>query len=213
MIWSQRILAIDMVILGLTGSIGMGKSATAQMFRNCGIPVHDADAAVHQLYAGEAAAPVEQAFPGVSHHGVVDRAELARRVLNNADALKKLETIVHPLVRAQEAAFLQEARGQNASLVVLDVPLLFETGQAHRCDAIAVVTAPADVQRARVLARPGMTEEKFQAILAKQMPDEEKRRRADFIIDTSQGFAVAEKSVQDIIRVLNARQPSTKASL
>lgn len=191
-----------MIILGLTGSIGMGKSATAQMFRHCGIPVHDADAAVHDLYAGAAVAPVEQAFPGVARRGVIDRAELGKRVLNNPEALKKLESIVHPLVRTQEKAFLEKARASGASLVVLDVPLLFETGQDDRCDAIAVVSAPAEMQRARVLARDGMTEEKFQSILAKQMPDAEKRRRADFIIDTSQGFAAAEKSVQDIIRTL-----------
>lgn len=196
-----------MVILGLTGSIGMGKSATAEMFRARGIPVHDADAAVHALYRGAAVAPVEAAFPGVVRAGAIDRAELGRRVLGDAQALKKLEAIVHPLVRAEEEAFIEKARASGAPLAVLDVPLLFETGNADRCDAIVVVSASADIQRARVLARPGMTLEKFESILQKQMPDAEKRRRADFIIDTGLGFDSARRAVDDIVQKLTGRAP------
>lgn len=191
-----------MWILGLTGSIGMGKSATARLFRSLGVPVHDADAAVHGLYRGAAVEPVEAAFPGVVRDGSIDRAALGARVLADQDAMRRLEAIVHPLVRAQEAAFLSGARGAGARLAVLDIPLLFETGGARRVDAIAVVSAPKAVQRVRVLDRPGMTEEKFEAILAKQMPDEEKRRRAHFLIDTGRGFASAGHQVAGIVRAL-----------
>lgn len=194
-----------MFILGLTGSIGMGKSATAGMFRARGVPVHDSDAAVHALYSGAAVAPVEAAFPGVARNGAIDRVALGQRVLGDADAMKKLESIVHPLVRAESDRFLAESKRRGAPLVVLDIPLLFESGGENRCDAILVVTAPADAQRARVLARPGMTQEKFEAILGKQTPDAEKRRRAHFLVDTSRGFDSAERAVDDILRALAGR--------
>ncbi|WP_127088067.1 dephospho-CoA kinase [Aquabacter cavernae] len=192
-----------MWILGLTGSIGMGKSATAAMFGAEGVPVHDADASVHDLYTKEAVAPVEAAFPGVTRDGIIDRGELSQRVLRDAEAMKRLEAIVHPLVRARETAFLLRARAAGARLVVLDIPLLLETGSARRMDAVAVVSAAPDVQRERVLARPGMTEERFALILRKQMPDAEKRRRAHFIIDTGRGFDAARHQVRGIVRALS----------
>ena len=192
-----------MWILGLTGSIGMGKSATAGLFRALGVPVHDADAAVHALYRGTAVAPVEADFPGVTRDGVIDRAALGARVLGDAAALARLEAIVHPLVHAEEQAFLARARAAGARLVVLDIPLLFEAGGAARTHAVAVVSAPKDVQRARVLARQGMTAEKFEAILAKQMPDADKRRRAHFVIDTGRGFASAAHQVAGVVRALS----------
>ncbi len=192
-----------MWVLGLTGSIGMGKSATARMFRALGVPVHDADASVHALYRGAAVAPVEAAFPGVARDGVIDRAALGARVLGDAEAMKRLEAIVHPLVREAETAFLAKARDSGARLVVLDIPLLFETGGDRRVDAVAVVSASKAVQRDRVLAREGMTDEKFATILAKQMPDAEKRRRAHFVIDTGRGFAAAEHQVTGIVRALS----------
>lgn len=191
-----------MWILGLTGSIGMGKSATAAMFRDMGVPVHDADAAVHLLYAGAAVAPVEAAFPGVTRDGAIDRPALSARVLNDAAAMARLEAIVHPLVRAEENKFLDAARRAGARLAVLDIPLLFETGGDRRVDAVAVVSAPIAVQRARVLDRPGMTEARFEAILAKQMPDAEKRRRAHFVIDTGRGFEAARHQVKGVARAL-----------
>lgn len=192
-----------MWVLGLTGSIGMGKSATAALFAAEGVPVHDADASVHDLYTKEAVAPVEAAFPGVTRDGAIDRADLSRRVLSDPEAMKRLEAIVHPLVRARETAFLSQARASGARLVVLDIPLLLETGSGGRVDAVAVVSAPAEVQRARVLARPGMTPERFALILAKQMPDSDKRRRAHFIIDTGRGFDAARHQVAGIVRALN----------
>ena len=192
-----------MWVLGLTGSIGMGKSATARMFRALGVPVHDADAAVHALYRGAAVGPVEAEFPGVTRDGTIDRVALGARVLGDAEAMKRLEAIVHPLVRAAETDFLVKARDGGARLVVLDIPLLFETGGDGRVDAVAVVSASKDVQRARVLAREGMTDEKFATILAKQMPDEEKRRRAHFVIDTGRGFGAAEHQVEGIVRALS----------
>src|SRR5215470_13214422 len=188
-----------MFILGLTGSIAMGKSATAKMFAEEGVPVHDADAAVHQLYEAEATPLIEAAFPGTTAGGHVDREKLGRRVLGDAAAVKTLEAIVHPLVRNAEERFLAETERKGATVAVLDIPLLFETGGDKRCDAIVVVSAPAAVQRARVFARPGMTEQKFAAILAKQMPDAEKRRRADFVVDTSKGFDAARTQVRDIL--------------
>ncbi|MEP9354558.1 dephospho-CoA kinase [Xanthobacter sp. KR7-65] len=191
-----------MWILGLTGSIGMGKSATAGLFRSLGVPVHDADATVHALYRGDAVAPVEAAFPGVARDGAIDRALLGARVLNDAAALKRLEAIVHPLVRGAEKAFLARARQDGARLAVLDIPLLFETGSEGRVDAVAVVSAPKAVQHSRVMARPGMTEEKFAAILAKQIPDADKRRRAHFVIDTGRGFPAAAHQVASIVRAL-----------
>jgi dephospho-CoA kinase len=191
-----------MVILGLTGSIGMGKSTTAAMFRTAGVPVHDSDATVHRLYAGAAAPLIEEAFPGVTEHGTVNRTLLGQRVLGNAEAMQRLEAIVHPLVRAQEQAFLKTAAASRAQLAVIDIPLLFETRGENRVDVIVVVSAPQDVQRERVLARPGMTEERFRQILARQMPDAEKRRRAHFIVDTGQGLDHARRQVRDILRAL-----------
>lgn len=188
-----------MFVLGLTGSLGMGKSATAKMFAEEGIPVHDADAAVHDLYEGAAAPLIEAAFPGTTTAGKVDRDKLAQRVLGDSVALEKLETIVHPLVRRAEQAFLNEATRKGARVAVLDIPLLFETGSEGRCDVVVVVSAPPEIQRARAFERPGMTEQKFAAILAKQMPDADKRARADFVVDTSKGFNAARAQVRDIL--------------
>ncbi|MBX3596572.1 MAG: dephospho-CoA kinase [Rhizobiaceae bacterium] len=188
-----------MIVLGLTGSIGMGKSTTANMFVEAGVPVHDSDAAVHRLYAGKAAPLIEEAFPGTTVDGVVDRTLLASKVLGDAAALKRLEAIVHPLVRADADAFLQTQRQAGAKIAVLDIPLLFETGGRERVDKVVVVTAPAEIQRKRVLERPGMTFEKFEAILAKQMPDSEKRKRADYIIDTGSGMEAARAAVTEIV--------------
>ena len=194
-----------MLILGLTGSIGMGKSAAARMFADEGVPVHDADAVVHALYRGAAVAPVESAFPGVTVAGVIDRERLGARVLGDPAALRTLEAIVHPLVRAERDAFLQQARDRGESVVVLDIPLLFETGADHDVDRVVVVSAPETVQKARVLARPGMTEERFSAILAKQVPDAEKRRRSDVVVDTGSGFEVARAQVKAIVTDARAR--------
>jgi dephospho-CoA kinase len=192
-------------VLGLTGSIGMGKSATARMFRRLGAPVHDADAVVHELYRGAAAPLIEAAFPGTASQGQVDRAALSRAVLGDPGRLKQLEGIVHPLVRARRNEFLAEATAAPAAVAVLDIPLLLETGGDADCDAVLVVTAPPEVQRARVLARAGMTADKLAAILAQQMPDAEKRRRAHFLVDTGRGFAAAEAQVRDILRALAGR--------
>jgi dephospho-CoA kinase len=191
-----------MIVLGLTGSIGMGKSATAKMFAEAGVPVHDSDETVHRLYAGKAAPLVEAAFPGTTQAGVVDRVKLGRQVLADPAALKKLEAIVHPLVRADADAFLDLHRAAGAPVAVLDIPLLFETGGRNRVDKVVVVTASPEIQRARVLARPGMSEEKFSSILAKQVPDAEKRRQADFIIDTGHGFDAARRAVEAIVSEL-----------
>lgn len=188
-----------MFILGLTGSVGMGKSTTAGFFAELGVPVHDADAAVHRLYQGEAVPLIEAAFPGTTRGGQVDREKLAQHVLDDRAAIKRLEGIVHPLVRADEERFLAEAKKNNASVAVLDIPLLFETGGDRRCDAVVVVSAPADVQRGRMFGRPGMTESKFAAILANQLPDAEKRKRADFVVDTSKGFDAAREQVREIL--------------
>jgi dephospho-CoA kinase len=193
---------MTMFILGLTGSIGMGKSVTARLFADEGVAVHDADAAVHRLYEGEAVAAVEAAFPGTTEGGKVDRAKLAARVLDDAAAIKQLEAIVHPLVRQSEKQFLAGAAG--APVVVLDIPLLFETGGQTRVDAVVVVSAPAEVQRTRVLARPGMTQAKLDAILAKQMPDSEKRARAHFVVDSSRGVDSARDQVRGILRAVAA---------
>ena len=200
-----------MIVLGLTGSIGMGKSTTAHMFRESGVPVHDSDETVHRLYAGKAAPLLEERFPGVVQDGVVDREKLARAVLGQPEALKDLERIVHPLVRADADAFLERHRQAGARLALLDIPLLFETGGEDRVDRIVVVTAPADVQRERVLARPGMTTEKFEAILARQVPDAEKRRRADFLIDTGQGMDAARRRVAEIVDELTGGKPKEAA--
>ncbi len=200
-----------MIRLGLTGSIGMGKSTTAAMFAARGIPVHDADKVVHDLYAGEAAPLVAAAFPGTVRDGIVDRAILGARVLGKPDEIARLEAIVHPLVQAAEKTFLDESARAGHRLVVLDIPLLFETGGEIRVDRTLVVTAPADVQRDRVMARPGMTEERFAAILARQMPDAEKRRRADYLIDTSLGLEFAEAKVADLITVLTSEADAVAA--
>jgi dephospho-CoA kinase len=193
-----------MIIVGLTGSIGMGKSATAEMFAQEGCAVYDADAAVHALYAkdGAAVAPLAAAFPDAIVAGAVDRAKLSALVLGDPEKLKALEEIVHPLVRAAQMRFLQEAREKGARVVVLDIPLLFETGGDRLVDATIVVSAPAAMQRERVLARPGMSAEKLAAILAKQMPDQEKRKRADFVIDTGLGFESAHAKVREILDIL-----------
>ncbi|WP_349369513.1 dephospho-CoA kinase [Salinarimonas sp.] len=193
-------------VLGLTGSIGMGKSATAAMFRRAGAPVHDADATVHALYAGEAAAAIEAAFPGATREGVVDRTALGPMVIGKPEAMARLEAIVHPLVTAERERFLERARASGAPIAVLDIPLLFETGGERFCDAVCVVTAPAEVQRERVLARAGMTQEKLAGILARQIPDAEKRARAHFLVDTSRGFPSAERQVRDILRALAGRE-------
>jgi dephospho-CoA kinase len=194
-----------MIILGLTGSIGMGKSTTARMFIDAGVPVHDSDETVHRLYAGAAAPLVEAAFPGTLRNGSVDRAELARRVLGKPEALARLESIVHPLVRADADAFLKRHRKTGTPLVILDIPLLFETGGRGRVDKVVVVTADPEIQRQRVLARPGMTEEKFESILAQQVPDAEKRRQADYVIDTGLGMESARLSVAAIIAELGGK--------
>ncbi|KQS57280.1 dephospho-CoA kinase [Brevundimonas sp. Leaf363] len=194
-----------MIILGLTGSIGMGKSTTAEMFAEAGALVWNADEAVHRLYApgGAAVGPVGDAFPGVVVDGAVDRARLAEALGRDDQAFKRLEAVVHPLVAAGRLADLAATKAQGVRLVVLDIPLLYETGGAAMVDAVVVVTAPAEVQRARVLARPGMTAERFEAILARQVPDAEKRRRADFIIDTGRGLEAARQQVRAIMdRVL-----------
>ena len=198
-----------MFILGLTGSLGMGKSATAKMFAEEGVPVHDADAAVHRLYDGEAALQIETAFPGTTKDGKVDREKLGKLVLGDAAAIKRLEQIVHPLVAATTARFLAKAERQGASVAVLDVPLLFETGGDARCDAVVVVSAPADLQRTRAFERPGMSEGKLAAILAKQIPDAEKRARADFVVDTSKGFDAAREQVRDILKAV-AKMPKRR---
>ncbi len=193
-----------MIVLGLTGSIGMGKSATAQMFREGGLPVYDADAAVHALYAqgGAAVEPVEAAFPGVSADGAIDRSLLRDRVIGQAQAMARLERIVHPLAAAAQIAFREEAEAAGAPCVVLDVPLLYETGGDRACDYVAVVTAPSALQAERVLSRAGMTQSAFEAILAKQTPDAEKRARADFVISTGFGFDFARAHVEAIIALM-----------
>ena len=197
-----------MFILGLTGSIGMGKTTTARLFAEAGVPVYDADAAVHRLYQGEAAAAIEAAFPGTTSQGKVDRGALGRRVVGDAPALQILETIVHPLVREAEKRFLADAEGSGAKVAVLDIPLLFETGGETRVDAVVVVSAPAKVQRARVLER-GLSAEQFEALLARQMPDAEKRRRADFVVDTSQGIEPARAQVLSILAAV-AKMPTRR---
>jgi dephospho-CoA kinase len=195
-----------MFILGMTGSIGMGKSATAEIFRAEGIAVHDSDAAVHRLYKGEAVSAIEAAFPGTVREGAVDRALLADVVLSDAGALARLEALIHPLVAASRDAFLAEGKEQGAGLVVLDIPLLFETHSDRIADAVVLVTAPEAVQKERVRARPGMTAERLAAILARQMPDVEKRARAHFIVDTGREFAAAKRQVRGIVRALAGAQ-------
>nr|WP_276208661.1 dephospho-CoA kinase [Caulobacter sp. 17J65-9] len=187
--------------MGLTGSIGMGKSTTAMMFMEAGAPVWDADATVHKLYApgGAAVAPVEAAFPGVTKDGGIDRPSLSAQLHAEPDGFRRLEAIVHPLVQADRQAFLARAEAGGAGVAVVDIPLLFETGAADLVDAVVVVTAPAHVQRARVLARPGMDETRFAALLERQTPDAHKVARADFVIDTSEGLDAARERVREIL--------------
>lgn len=193
-----------MIVLGLTGSIGMGKSTTAAMFEELGVPVHDADAAVHHIQNGLALPAIAQAFPGVVADGKVDRALLGKAVFGRPDELRRLEAILHPLVRADSEAFLARHREAGTPVVLLDIPLLFETNGTNRVDKIVVVSAPAEVQRARVLARPGMTEEKFEAILSRQTPDAEKRARADYVVETGIGLDHARDQVRAILADLKA---------
>lgn len=197
-----------MIVLGLTGSIGMGKSTTAGFFLAAGIPVYSADEAVHQLYESQPVIEqLRQIFPNSVTEDRIDRAKLSKEIVADSSKLKLLETIIHPLVRQKEKAFVKKHREDCAKLVVLDIPLLFETGPEGRVDKIAVVSAPFAVQRERVLARLGWNIEKFNHILSRQIPDHEKRKRADFIIDTSQGLEHARKQVQSIITELTAAKP------
>ncbi|MBR1205429.1 MULTISPECIES: dephospho-CoA kinase [unclassified Bradyrhizobium] len=188
-----------MLILGLTGSIGMGKSTTAKLFIEAGVPVYDADAAVHQLYEGEAAPAIEAAFPGTTANGKVDRAKLSARVVHDPAAMRQLEQIVHPMLGASRQKFFADAEAAGAPIVVVDVPLLYETGGEKRVDAVVVVTTSPELQRERVLARGTMDAAKLDAIIAKQMPDAEKRKRADFIVDTSHGLDPVRARIRDIL--------------
>ncbi len=188
-----------MLILGLTGSIGMGKSTTAKLFAEAGVPVYDADAAVHKIYEGEAAPAVEAAFPGTTVDGKVDRNRLSARVLNDPAAIKQLEQIVHPMLGASRKQFLDDAERSGAPVALVDVPLLFETGGEKRVDAVVVVTTTPEAQRERILARDNMTSEKLDAILARQLPDAEKRKRADFVVDTSHGLDPVRAAIRDIL--------------
>ena len=199
-------------VLCLTGSLGMGKSKTAAFFAEAGVPVHDSDAVVHRLYEAEAVAAIENAFPGSTVGGRVDRTKLAKMVLGDDAALARLEAIVHPMVAAARDKFLADAQANGDPVVVLDIPLLFETEGERHCDAVVVVSAPADIQRQRAFARPGMTEDKFAAIVAKQMPDAEKRRRADFIVDSSQSFDHARAQVRDILKAIAKMRESAADS-
>lgn len=199
-----------MLIVGLTGSIGMGKSTTAKFFAEEGIPVNDADAVVHDLYQSEAVEPVSRAFPGTAKNGVIDRQELSKQLALKSDGFKHLEAIVHPLVRARERRFLEHQRQSSTDIVLLDIPLLFEGGREDAVDVIVVVTCDPEIQRNRVLARPNMTEEKFGLILSRQMPDREKREKADFLIDTGKGMDVARERVRDIIKSLRAGKLSER---
>ena len=188
-----------MIILGLTGSIGMGKSTTAKLFAEAGVPVYDADAAVHRLYEGEAVPAIEAAFPGTTVDGKVDRARLSALVVHDPAAMQKLERIVHPMLGASRKKFLDQAERSGAPVAVVDVPLLYETGGENRVDAVVVVTTSPEVQRERILARDNMTGEKLDAILARQLPDSEKRKRADFVVDTSHGLEPVRARIRDIL--------------
>jgi dephospho-CoA kinase len=194
-----------MIRLGLTGSIGMGKSTTAQMFRDEGLTVIDSDAVVHGLYRGEAVPLIERAFPGTTAGGQVDRGKLSAYLSKHPEDFKLLEAIVHPLVRRREVETIADARKSGADIIVLDIPLLFESGVESRVDKVVVVTCDPEIQRQRVLSRSGMTEEKFAMILKRQMPDVEKRRRADFIIDTGRGFDHARANVRKIVAALRTK--------
>jgi dephospho-CoA kinase len=186
-------------LLGLTGSIGMGKSTTAKLFEEAGVPVYDADATVHKVYEGEAVPVVEAAFPGSTINGKVDRQKLSAMVVNNAEAMKRLEAIVHPMLRSHQQKFLGEAERAGAPVAVLDVPLLFETGGEKRVDAVVVVTTTPEIQRERILARENMTPDKLDAILGRQLPDAEKRKRADFVVDTSHGLDPVRLRIREIL--------------
>ena len=199
-----------MLILGLTGSIGMGKSTTAKLFAEAGVPVYDADAAVHHLYEGEAAPAIEVAFPGTTADGKVDRTKLSARVVHDPAAMRRLEQIVHPMLGASRQRFFDEAEAAGAPVAVVDVPLLFETGGEKRVDAVVVVTTSPELQRERVLARGTMDEEKLNSILARQMPDAEKRRRADFVVDTSHGLDPVRARIKDILAEA-AKMPRRRA--
>jgi dephospho-CoA kinase len=188
-----------MLILGLTGSIGMGKSTTAKLFAEAGVPVYDADAEVHKIYEGEAAPAIEAAFPGTTVDGKVDRARLSAQVVHNPAAMKQLEQTVHPMLGASRQKFFGDAEAAGAPVVVVDVPLLFETGGEKRVDAVVVVTTTPEIQRERVLARGIMDEARFDAILARQLPDAEKRKRADFLVDTSHGLDPVRVRIEDIL--------------
>jgi dephospho-CoA kinase len=188
-----------MIVLGLTGSIGMGKSTTAKLFAEAGVPVYDADAAVHELYQGEAVSVIEAAFPGTTENGKVDRDRLSARVVHDPAAMKRLEEIVHPMLGASRQKFLREAEQSGAAVAVVDVPLLFETGGERNVDAVVVVTTSPELQRERILSRPNMTEEKLAGILARQMPDAEKRKRAHFVVDTSHGLDPVRARIRDIL--------------
>jgi dephospho-CoA kinase len=188
-----------MIVLGLTGSIGMGKSTTATLFAEAGVPVYDADATVHMLYEGGAVPAIEAAFPGTTANGKVDRSKLSARVVHDPAAIKRLEQIVHPMLGASRQKFLDDAERSGAAVAVVDVPLLFETGGEKRVDAVVVVTTAPELQRQRILARDNMTSEKLDAILARQLPDAEKRRRADFVVDTSDGLDPVRLRIRDIL--------------
>src|SRR5580698_7096954 len=188
-----------MIILGLTGSIGMGKSTTAKLFVEAGVPVYDADATVHKLYEGEAVPGIEAAFPGTTAGGKVDRVKLSARVVQDPAAMRQLEGIVHPMLGASRQKFLEDAERAGASVAVVDVPLLFETGGEKRVDAVVVVTTTPEIQRERILTRADMTNEKLDAILARQLPDAEKRKRADFVVDTSHGLDPVRARIRDIL--------------
>jgi dephospho-CoA kinase len=188
-----------MIILGLTGSIGMGKSTTAKLFAEAGVPVYDADAAVHQIYESEAAPAVEAAFPGTTVGGKVDRNKLSARVVHDPAAIRRLEAIVHPMLGASRQKFFEDAERSGAPVAVVDVPLLYETGGEKRVDAVVVVTTTPEIQRERILARDNMTSEKLDAILARQLPDAEKRKRADFVVDASDGLDPVRARIRDIL--------------
>jgi len=198
-----------MLLLGLTGSIGMGKSTTAKLFEEAGVPVYDADATVHKIYEGEAVSAVEAAFPGSTVNGKVDRQKLSGMVVNNPDAMKRLETIVHPMLRSHQVKFLSDAETSGAPVAVLDIPLLYETGGENRVDAVVVVSTTPDVQRARILARDNMTPDKLDAILSRQLPDAEKRARADFVVDTSHGLDPVRQRIGEILKEV-AKMPKRR---
>lgn len=199
-----------MLILGLTGSIGMGKSTTAKLFEEAGVPVYDADATVHKVYQGEAAPAIEAAFPGTTVDGKVDRAKLSAKVLHDPAAIRQLEQIVHPMLGASRQKFLGDAERSGVPVVVMDIPLLFETGGEKRVDAVVVVTTSAEIQRQRILARGTMTNEALDAILARQLPDAEKRQRADFVVDTSHGLEPVRAAIRDILAEV-AKMPRRRA--